>query len=74
MKNAPKTTEFREVKELYPELWSRAVAPANVFGGNSVVHGTNDNSVKRLLFLGIANALDLTDRVLPRMHLRPECR
>lgn len=28
----------------------------------------------RLILIGIANALDLTDRVLPRMHLRPECK
>ena len=27
-----------------------------------------------LIILGIANALDLTDRILPRLQLRPECR
>ncbi|XP_046859561.1 cell division control protein 6 homolog [Xenia sp. Carnegie-2017] len=28
----------------------------------------------RLILIGIANALDLTDRLLPRLHLRPECK
>lgn len=28
----------------------------------------------RLRLVGIANALDLTDRVLPRLHARPRCR
>nr|XP_033774774.1 cell division control protein 6 homolog [Geotrypetes seraphini]XP_033774775.1 cell division control protein 6 homolog [Geotrypetes seraphini] len=28
----------------------------------------------RLVLIGIANALDLTDRILPRLHARPKCK
>ena len=28
----------------------------------------------KLILIGIANALDLTDRILPRLQLRPECK
>ena len=28
----------------------------------------------RLVLIGIANALDLTDRILPRLLARPECK